>query len=166
MCPDRHPGTDQPGRQDGMGQGERDNLSQFVSPRQGTAQRWAYNWGPRWSLTSIQDVERHKSSSATGERQDWFSACHQNSAEPLAWQPADLRSPSIVCLIDYFPCNYSRVTLNISLLWEGCKRDRLSEGRLSYCHIGEPLMWIMGRHVLNWSPERAIRGGRCKLIAL
>lgn len=27
--------------------------------------------------------------------------------EPCAWQPADLRSPSIVCLIDYFPCNYS-----------------------------------------------------------
>lgn len=32
---------------------------------------------------------------------------HQDPVEPCAWQPADLRSPSIVCLIDYFPCNYS-----------------------------------------------------------
>lgn len=50
---------------------------------------------------------RRKSNSATGGRQDWFSARHQNSVKPLAWQPTDLRSPSIVCLIDYFPCNYS-----------------------------------------------------------
>lgn len=71
-------------------------------------------------------------------RQDWLSACHQNSVEPLAWQPTDLRSPSIVFLIDYFPCNYSHVTLNISLLQERGKRDLLFEGRHSYCHIGEP----------------------------
>lgn len=30
----------------------------------------------------------------------------------------------------------------------------LFEGRHSYCHICEPLMWIVGRHMLNWSPER------------
>lgn len=68
---------------------------------------------------------RRKSNSATGGRQDWFSASHQDSVEPLAWQPTDLRSPSIVCLIDYFPSNYSCVTLNISLLQEGGKRDFL-----------------------------------------
>lgn len=48
-----------------------------------------------------------KSNSATGGRDDRFSAHHRNSVKPLAWQPTDLRSPSIVCLIDYFPCNYS-----------------------------------------------------------
>ena len=104
---------------------------------------------------------RRKGSSATGGRWDWFSARHQDSVEPLAWQPTDLRSPSIVCLIDYFPCNYSRVTLNISLLHKGGKRDFLFEGRHSYCHICEPLMWIVKRHMLNWSPERAISGVWC-----
>lgn len=52
--------------------------------------------------------EEKKSSAATGGKQDWFSAYHQNSVKPIAWQPTDLRSPSIVCVIDYFPCNYSR----------------------------------------------------------
>lgn len=135
-----------------MGQGERDDLSRCVSLRQGTAESWAKKCcllsmpeTPIHSLTS----RRRKSNSATGGRQDWFSASHQDSVEPLAWQPTDLRSPSIVCLIDYFPCNYSCVTLNISPLQEGGKRDFLFEGRHSYCHICEPLMWIVKRHMLN-----------------
>ena len=95
-------------------------------------------------------TSQRQSLSATGGRRDWFSARHQDTVGPLAWQPVDLRSPSIVCLIDYFPSNYSRVTLNISPLREGGKRDFISEGRHSYCHICEPLMWIMKRHMLNW----------------
>lgn len=94
-------------------------------------------------------TRRRKSNSATGDERDWFSARHQNSVEPPAWQPTDLRSPSIVCLIDYFPCNYSRVTLNISPLKEGGKREFPFEGRHSYCHICEPLMWIVRRPMLN-----------------
>lgn len=57
---------------------------------------------------SLFNSEEKKSSAATGGKHDWFSAHHQNSVKPIAWQPTDLRSPSIVCLIDYFPCNYSR----------------------------------------------------------
>lgn len=136
----------------GMGQSGRDDLNHCVSPRQGTAKRGAYNCCllliPETSIHHI-TTGRRKSNSATGGRQDWFSARHQNSVKPLAWQPTDLRSPSIVCLIDYFPCNYSRVTLNISLLQDGGKRDFLFEGRHSYCHICEPLMWIVRRHMLN-----------------
>jgi len=110
-----------------MRQGERNNLSWWVSPRRGTAEHGAIKLAPFFLIpkNSIHHLTtwKRKSNLATGGGPDWFSARHQNSAEPLAWQPTDLRSPSIVCLIDYFPCNYSRVTLNISLLQEGCKRD-------------------------------------------
>lgn len=137
----------------GNEQGKGGDLSQCASPRQGTK-----SWGGAIKLVPSDPSDFHspynywdrrKSNSAIEDRQDWLSAHHQNSVKPLAWQPTDLRSPSIVCLIDYFPCNYSRVTLNISPLQDGGKWDFLFEGRHSYCHMCVSLMWLVRRHMFE-----------------
>lgn len=71
-----------------------------------------------WDFHSPSDYEEAKRRFCHGKQR--LAPCtSQESSRASCLAAADLRSPSIVCLIDYFPCNYSCVTLNISALQEG-----------------------------------------------
>lgn len=86
------------------------------------------------------------------QSRDLFTARQQDPAEPCAWQPADLRSPSIVCLIDYFPCNYSPCHTQYftapGKVQEGLPVLKDSIHIVTF----EPLMWRVRKHMLNWRP--------------
>lgn len=98
-------------------------------------------------------LRKRKSNS---KRQDWFTAHQQNPVEPCAWQPADLRSPSIVCLIDYFPCNYSPChTQYFTAPGKVQKGLSVLKGNIHIVTF-ESLMWSVRKHMLNWSPAQAI----------
>lgn len=98
---------------------------------------------------------------SNSERRDWFAAHQRNPSEPRAWQPADLRSPSIVCLIDYFPCNYSPCHTQYFTA-AGNVQEGLSVLKDSV-HIVtfESLMWSVRKHMLNGSPAQAISDAWC-----